>query len=137
MCYLIVLIPDLCRLSYFELIGNKSWARIWCQWNAFGPRWLRLLYVLGCGSVFVDLLFIVAPIVCGGSVFGPCFVIQYFVSVRFCGHLDGEERAGCFALTVYLVSCGGQCSVALSQGPWVCVPCVNVIFPDHTHLLFW
>ena len=24
---------------------------------------------------------IVAPIVCGGSVFGPCFVIQYFVSI--------------------------------------------------------
>ena len=88
MCYLIVLIPDLCRLSYFELIGNKSWARILCQWNVFGPRWLRLLSVLGCGSVFVDLLFIVAPIGFGGSVFGPCFVIQYFVSVRLCGHLD-------------------------------------------------
>ena len=28
----------------------------------------------------VDSLFIVAVIVCGGSVFGPCFVIQYFVS---------------------------------------------------------
>ena len=33
------------------------------------------------GEIVVDLLFIVAPIVCGGSVFGPCFVIQYFVSV--------------------------------------------------------
>ena len=32
-----------------------------------------------CGSV-VDLLFIVALIVCGGSVFSPCFVNQYFVS---------------------------------------------------------
>ena len=30
--------------------------------------------------VVVDLLFIVAPIVRGGSVFGHCFVIQYFVS---------------------------------------------------------
>ena len=26
-------------------------------------------------SVVIDLLFIVAPIVCGGSVFGPCVVI--------------------------------------------------------------
>ena len=36
----------------------------------------------GGGSAVVDLLFIVAPIVCvgGGSVFGPCFTIQYFVS---------------------------------------------------------
>ena len=35
--------------------------------------------------------------------FGPCFVIQYF---------DGEDRAGFFALTVFLVSCDSQCSVA-------------------------
>ena len=31
-------------------------------------------------DVVVDSLLIVAPIVCGGSVFGLCFVIQYFVS---------------------------------------------------------
>ena len=35
----------------------------------------------GGGSVVVDFLFIVVPIVCWGSVFGPCFVIKYFVSV--------------------------------------------------------
>ena len=29
----------------------------------------------------VGLLFMVAPIVCAGSVFGPYFVIQYVVSV--------------------------------------------------------
>ena len=28
----------------------------------------------------VDLLFNLAPIVCEGSVFRPCFVMQYFVS---------------------------------------------------------
>ena len=28
------------------------------------------------GSVVIDSLFIVASIVCGGSVFGPCFVIM-------------------------------------------------------------
>ena len=38
-------------------------------------------------------LFIVANIVCGGSVFGPCFVIQYFVPFYFCNHRNGEERA--------------------------------------------
>ena len=31
-------------------------------------------------SVVVDLLFIVAFIVHGGSVFGPCFVMLYLVS---------------------------------------------------------
>ena len=34
----------------------------------------------GGGSVVVDLLSLVVPIVCWGSVSGPCFVIQYFVS---------------------------------------------------------
>ena len=53
-----------------------------------------------------------APIICGG----PRFVIQYFVSVYFCNHLDGEERAGWFALTVFLMSCDSQCSVALPHG---------------------
>ena len=32
------------------------------------------------GSVVVDSLFIVAPIVCEGILFGPCFVMQYLVS---------------------------------------------------------
>ena len=49
--------------------------------------------------------------------FGHCFVIQYFVSFWFCNHLDVKERAGCcFALTVFLVSCDTQCSVALLGG---------------------
>ena len=34
----------------------------------------------GDGSVVVDSSFIVAPIVCKGSVFGPSFVMQYLVS---------------------------------------------------------
>ena len=38
------------------------------------------------------------------------------MSVQFCNHLDGEERAGCFALTVFLMSCDSQCSVALPHG---------------------
>ena len=32
---------------------------------------------------------------------------------RFCNHLDGKERAGCFALFVFLVS--RDCSVDLSH----------------------
>ena len=31
-------------------------------------------------ATVVDSLIIVAPIVCRGSVFGPCFVMQYLVS---------------------------------------------------------
>ena len=36
--------------------------------------------------------------------------------VWFCNHLDGEERAGCFALTVILMFCDSQCSAALPHG---------------------
>ena len=43
--------------------------------------------------VVVESLFIVAAIVFGDSLFGPCFVIQYFVSLYFCNHLNGEVRA--------------------------------------------
>ena len=48
--------------------------------------------------------------------FGPCFVTQYFVSVEFCNHLDGEERAGNFALTGFLISCDSLCFVVLPHG---------------------
>ena len=48
--------------------------------------------------------------------FGPCFVVLYIVSFWFCNHLEGEERAGCFPLTVFLMSCVSQCSGALSHG---------------------
>ena len=38
--------------------------------------------------------------------FVPCFVVQCFVSfLVFNVLLDGEERAGCFTLFVFLVSC--------------------------------
>ena len=33
----------------------------------------------GGGCVVVNALFSVTPIVCGGFVFGPCFVVQYFL----------------------------------------------------------
>ena len=45
---------------------------------------------LGGGHVVVESLFIVVPIICGGSVFGPCFVIQYFVLFKFCYYGDRE-----------------------------------------------
>ena len=42
-----------------------------------------------CGSVVVDSLLIVALIVCGCSLVGPCFA----------------DRAGCFTFIVFLMSC--------------------------------
>ena len=64
--------------------------------------------ILGCypflsgGSVFVDSLFIVAPIVRGGSVFGPCFAIQYLIPYSFEIILMGKRE-----LVALLFLCSG------------------------------
>ena len=62
---------------------------------------LLIFFVFSCSHcLYIYLVFIVSLIVCGGPVFGLVFIIQYFVSFEFCDHLDGEERAGCFTLTL-------------------------------------
>ena len=63
------------------LITTESGAKIWRQLNAF-----KLLDGFGCspfeggGSILVNSLFYVPPIVCGGSVLGIYFVMHYLVS---------------------------------------------------------
>ena len=60
-----------------------------------------------------------------------------FVSILvFCNHLEEEEKASCFAIIVLQMYCYYKCSVALSHSALVCLQCVIVVFPDHTHLLF-
>ena len=62
----------------------------------------------------------------------------------FCNHLDREERAGYFTLIVFLtylltyllMSYDCYCSVALPHGA-VGWSAVALVFPDHTHLLFY
>ena len=43
-----------------------------------------------------------------------CFFVRYFMSILVFNHLDGEERASCFAWFVFLVS--RDCCVALLRG---------------------
>ena len=65
----------------------------WCEFSSY------LLFVLRCESPVVDSLFNAASIVCGGSVLGPCFIMQYLVPFLFLqsqSPLDEEERAGWF-----------------------------------------
>ena len=45
------------------------------------------------------------------SAFGTCFVTKFHLS--FCNHLVAGERAGCFTLIVFLVSCCCKCYVFL------------------------
>ena len=44
-----------------------------------------------------------------------CLVHVLLFSILCYNHRDGEERAGCFALIVFLMSCDNQCSVALPR----------------------
>ena len=56
---------------------------------------------------------------------------------QLCNHLDGVERADCFALFVFLVS--RDCCVVLphdTTGLTAVCDCGISVFPDHTHLLF-
>ena len=53
----------------------------------------------------------------------PCVGLQYVIVV-FPDHthllFDGKERACCFTLFVFLVSCGSYCSVVLPHGDVGC-----------------
>ena len=68
---------------------------------------------LGGGSVVVNSLLCVAPIVgfCVCSMF--CCALLFVLSSFAIILSDGEERAGCFTLCVFLVYCGCYCSGAL------------------------
>ena len=64
------------------------------------------------------------------------FFLHFCVLSSFAIRLDVEEKADCFALIVFLMSCFCKCSVVLPRGAecWSAM-CVIVIFPDHTHFL--
>ena len=68
-----------------------------------------LICLSSCCLVIVVWLFLTVPRSC------VQFVIVVFPDHThyFCNHLDGEERAGCFAWFVFLASCG--CCVALPR----------------------
>ena len=94
-------------------------------------QWLRLLS--GGGSVVVDLLFIVTPIVgvCNCSMF-CCTLLYVHSSVALI--LVGKRElvallslsSWCLLIVVYL----------FREMPWFSLHNEIVVFPDHTHLLF-
>ena len=69
---------------------------------------------------------------------GFCNCSMFFMGITlcpflFCNHLDGEERADCFALL------SSWCLVIVVllflAVPWVCLQFLIVVFPDQIHLL--
>ena len=53
------------------------------------------------------------------------------MSILVLHHLDGEDKAGCFSLFVFLVS--RICCVALPRDASGLSAVVIVVFPNHTH----
>ena len=91
---------------------------------------------MGSGSVVVDLLFNVLPIVCGSSVFVFVFLCITLCSFFFFDHLEEEEKTGCLDIIVLhnIVTINVLWLFLTVQ--WVGLPFVIVVFSDHTHLLF-
>ena len=65
--------------------------------------------------------------------FVPCFVFNTLCRFYFCHHLDGEKRAGCFTLIVFLMSENVIVLLLFLTVPWVGLQCVIEVFLDHTH----
>ena len=82
----------------------------------------------------VDSLFLIAPDVSGFLCLVPVFVMQYLMS--FLVFFTVEERAGCFTLIVFLLSCNGTCKYVVSSlaVPWVGLWSVIVAFPQFPSL---
>ena len=65
---------------------------------------------------------------------GVCIYYRFCCTLLYV-HSDGEERTGCFAEFFFLVS--RDCYVAIPHGAMGLSAVVIVVFPDHTHLLFY
>ena len=99
-----------------------------------GPRWLGLLSVLGDGSVVVDFLFIVTPIVgvCNCSMF--CCTLLYVHSSIAVILMGKRELVALLGLSSWCLVMVRRLFLAV---PLVGLRFVIVVFPDHTRLLFF
>ena len=100
-----------------------------CIW---APWWLGLLSILGGGSVVVDFLFIVTPIVrvCNCSLF--CCTLLYFHSSIAIILMGKRELIALLNLSSWCLMMVERLFLAVPLG---CLQFVIVVFPDHTHLL--
>ena len=66
--------------------------------------------------------------------FGPCFVVHYFVTFLVCNNLAEEQKSGSFTLNAF--KCHLTVSVLCLFLTVLCVSlhCVIVSFPGHIHL---
>ena len=97
-------------------------------------RYFSIIRNLVCGSVVVDFLFIVTPIVgvCNCSMF-CCTLLYIHSSIAII--LMGKREL------IALLNLSSWCPVMVERlflaMPWGCLQFVIVVIPDHTHLLFF
>ena len=65
------------------------------------------------------------------------FFVSYWCPFWFYNHLDGEERADCFAFIVFLVFLTVYVLWFFYTVPCVGLQCVIADLTYHTHLLFY
>ena len=63
-------------------------------------------------------------------------VSVFLCPFMFCNHLDEDERAGYFVLIVLCLATVNVLWLFLIE-PFVCLQCVIVVFPGHTHLFLY
>ena len=98
------------------------------------PRWLGLLSVLSGGSVVVDFLFIVIPNVGICNCFMCCCMLLYVHSSIASILMGKRELIALLKLSFWCLVMVERLFLAVPQG---CLQFVIVVFPDHTHLLFF
>ena len=113
--YLIILIPDLCTLTYYDLSPPPP------------PRWLRLLSVL---------MIYVLPIICGSSVFYLFCYALLCVNSSFAIILKWKRQLVGLLISWYRCIVTIIVLLLFSKVQWVGLQCVIVVFPDYTTLLF-
>ena len=71
-----------------------------------------------------------------GVVLGTCIVVQYFIFLLVWQHPAWEKRAGRSDFVIWML-CYCYYYLPLLIVPLVGLRYVSVVFPGHTHLLFW
>ena len=122
------------------LTTPESWAKFEaCKMHLSPPSPTRSLGsypFYGGGSVVFDILSYVSPIICGGSV-----LVYVLVCITLCPSFAIILTMKSELVALLLLSFGCLLTVNILwlflTVPWVGLQFVIVVFPDHTHLLFY
>ena len=99
---------------------------------------IKWKFVLFLNNLIIDITTgLELVITINGPVYDISVLIAYAQKLPINAHADVARlaRGLSFSLSFMYVRC--KCSGKSAQLPWVCLQFVIVVFPDHTHLLFF